>query len=65
MMHRDVRDFLEVIFQDVTVDGVTRHLEFVDEHDGTTTVKLVAPDQFKMPTVYLGFPEGWYPPAFG
>lgn len=55
------RKFLEAFFQNVTIDGITRRLEFVEEHDGTSTVKLEAPKDV-MPTVYLGFPEEWKPP---
>lgn len=62
-MHPATRKFLEVIFRDVTVEGVTRRLEFRDEPDGTTTVMLIAPEQLGAPTIYLGFPECWWPPA--
>lgn len=61
-MNPETRKFLEAFFQNVTIDGITRRLEFQDEYDGTTTVKLVAPQQVSMPTVRLGFPEDWKPP---
>lgn len=61
-MHPAAKKFLEVIFRDVTVVGCTRRLEFRDEPDGTTSVMLVAPDNANMPTIALGFPEGWFPP---
>lgn len=61
-MHPAARKFLEMVFQDVTVGGVTRRLEFRDEPDGTTSVLLIAPTQLGMPTVELGFPADWWPP---
>jgi len=62
-MHPAAKKFLEVVFQDVTVEGCTRHLEFLDKPDGSTSVLLVAPEQLGMSPVVLGFPAGWFPPA--
>src|SRR5580693_4520114 len=55
-MHPAAKKFLEVIFQDVTVDGISRRLEFVDEYGGETSVILHAPDNANMVPVHLGFP---------
>src|ERR1041384_2190331 len=60
-MHPAARKFLEVVFQDVTVEGCTRHLEFLDEPDSSTLVLLIAPEQLGMSPVVLGFPAGWFP----
>lgn len=61
-MHPSAKKFLEVVFQDVTVDGISRRLEFVDEYGGETSVILHAPDNVNMAPVHLGFPAGWFPP---
>jgi|SRR5437879_669589 len=62
-MHPAAKKFLEVVFEDVTVEGCTRRIEFQDEPDGSTSVLLVAPTELKMPTIALGFPVGWWPPS--
>jgi hypothetical protein len=62
-MHPAARKFLEEVFRDVTVEGCTRHLEFLDEPDGSTSVLLIAPEQLDMSPVVLGFPAGWFPPS--
>ena len=61
-MHPAAKKFLEVVFEDVVVDGILRRLEFMDESDGTTIVKLVSEiDRF--PPVELSFPADWWPPS--
>lgn len=62
-LHSAAKKFLEVVLRDVCVEGCTRHLEFQDEPDGTTTVLLIAPEQLNMPTIQLGFPAEWFPPS--
>jgi len=61
-MRPETKKFIEAFFANVTIDGITRRVQVIEEYDGTTTVKLVAPPQCKMPTVFLGFPENWKPP---
>lgn len=61
-MHPAARKFLEVVLQDATIEGISRHLEFVDEYGGETSVICRAPNDV-LPAVHLGFPEGWFPPS--
>jgi hypothetical protein len=59
--------FIRAFFENVCVNGITRHLEFEEEpaeFGEGTTVKLLFPSPHaqEKDTVYLGFPEDWKPP---
>jgi hypothetical protein len=63
-MDEQTKAFICKFFENVCVNGVTRHIEFLEEDDGTTTVKLLFPSPYaqEKDTVYLGFPTDWKPP---